>query len=197
MQAINAVKEAAELAVEHLRAITEDETRRFFEEQKKQLGEFMTTESFQAAPGENKEMWLVEKFREQNRSEEEQFADRPDPNGLRAELKNDLKALQESAIDLAKHEQELQKATQQKIDDAKEAEAQTRQRIEQSGKEQTVIEQKLKDLAEASEKRQEAIREEAEKARLMMLEKFLLEQRMLEEQRQREASRAAAGFTFH
>jgi len=189
VQTLAAMKEVKDLFV------TEKETQEFFEQQKKQLGEFMTTQDFQAATGESKEMWLREKFKEQNRAEEAQFANRPDLNGNRAEMQGELKALQESAIELAKREQALQKETQENIRDAREEAEEVMKRLRQSGTEEAA--QKAEQLAAALAARIKEVQAAAEEERRAMHEKWLQEQRLLEEQRQRDAMRAAMDFAFH
>jgi hypothetical protein len=172
--------------------VSEREAKAFFEDQKKQLADFMMTEDFQAQSGERKEMWLAERIKEQERAAQEKFDNRPDDYHARADLYDSLGAMHAMAMDMVKREKEIEKLADAKIEDMKQEAEKTKERIENSGREQEAIEAKLKELAEFTKQLEQAAREGAEKAREEMYEKRMEEMRKLEAERAREAAELAA-----
>jgi hypothetical protein len=67
-----ALKDAASRSAIH-NPVSEREAAEFFEEQKRQLADLISSQSFQAAEADSKEKWLAEKFKEQQRADEEKF----------------------------------------------------------------------------------------------------------------------------
>jgi hypothetical protein len=172
--------------------VSEREAKAFFEEQKKQLADFMTTEDFQAQSGERKEMWLAERMKEQERAAQEKFDNRADDYHARADLWDSLEAMHAMAMDMVKREQEIEKLAESKIEEMKQESEKTKERIENSGREQEAIEAKLKELAEFTKQLEQAIREGAEKARQELYERQMEEMRRLEAERAKEAAELAA-----
>jgi hypothetical protein len=205
-QAADAVREAvveAKLALAD--PVSEREAVQFAEEMKKQLSDFISTESFQAAPGDNKEMWLAEKFKEQQQALEDKFGERRDDFENREALKDRLAELQQSAMEVVKREQEIEKKLQSELEVLKKAEAETKERLERNIQDKALLEEKTKQTEELAAKLEEQRREQAEKERQAMYEKWLEEQRqreeerLLEEQRRQEEYRrqaAAASRSF-
>jgi hypothetical protein len=175
-QAADAIREA----IHEIRLIREGETREFYEQQKKQLGDYMLSDSFQKETAERKEILISEKFTEQQKAEQEKFGGRPDDFGWREQLKTDMEALHDSAFAVVKHEQKLEKLEQQKIEEMKEAAAATDERLRNSGREQDKIDEQVKKLADHVAAAEKVIKEEIEKAIREAYEKWLEEQRLKE-----------------
>lgn len=170
-QAADAVREA----IHEIRLIREGETREFYEQQKRQLGDYMQSDSFRKETAERKEILISEKFTEQQRAEKEKFGGRPDDFGYRAQMQKDLEALHDSAFAVVKHEQKLKEIEDQKIEEMKQAAAVTETRLQERGRED-----QLKELATLVGAAEKVIKEEIEKAIREAYEKWLEEQRLKE-----------------
>jgi len=168
-QAADAVREA----IHEIRLIREGEVREFYEQQKRELGDYMQSDGFRKETAERKEILISEKFAEQQQAEKEKFGGRPDDFGYRAQMQKDLEALHDSALLVVKHEQEMKKIEQQKIEEMKQAAAVTEERLAAKGRDD-----KIKELADFVAAAEKVIKEEIAKAIQAAYEKWLEEQRL-------------------
>jgi hypothetical protein len=168
-QAADAVREA----IHEIRLIREAEVREFYEQQKKQLGDYMQSDSFRKETGERKEILISEKFYEQQQAEKEKFGGRPDDFGYREQMKKDLEALHDSAFLVVKHEQEQEKLRQQLIDQLTQDAARATERVENSGCEQAAIKAELDRIAKVAEAIEQTVRDDIAKKIQAAYEKWL------------------------
>lgn len=192
-QALEAVAEAGfEIGIAIANPVSQKEAGEFLEAQKQQLKDFISDEVFQAAPAENKEMWLQEKFREQLREAEAQFGDRKDDWGNREKMLEGLAELQKATLEAAQKEHEIEKKLQADIEELKRVEAETKERLEKANIEKEVAEGKMKQAEELAQKLEAQLREQAEKERQAIWEREQRRMQEIEAQKREEAAREEA-----
>src|SRR5262249_5495325 len=132
-------------------------------------------------PAENKAMWLEEKFKELEKAEQEKFGERKDDFNYRDNLQDNLAELQKIAVDAVQREQEIQDKGKAEVKDLKQAEADTKERLEKNIQDKQLLEEKTKQVEEMAKEREAQIRQKAEEERQKVWEKALEEQRILVE----------------
>jgi hypothetical protein len=192
-QALEAVAEAGfEIGIAIANPVSQKETEQFSKEQKQQLNDFISDEIFQAAPAENKKMWLEEKFKEQRQALDAEFGERKDDWGNRKQLEDGLAKLQQSLLDTVSREQEIQTRVNAEVEELKRVLADTKERLEKANLDKDVLEEKIKQAEELAKKLEQQIREQAEKECQAIWE---IAQRLMQEietQRREEAEREEA-----
>ena len=192
-QALEAVAEAGfEIGIAIANPVSQREAGQYLGEQKQQLNDFISDEVFQAAPAENKKMWLEAKFKEQQGALKEEFGDRKDDWGNHRHLQDGLAKLQQSLLDAVKQEQQIETKLTADVEALKKFAAETKERLEAANLPKEVLEEKTRQVEERAKELEKQLREQAEKERQAIWERVHCLLQEIEAQRREEAAREEA-----